>query len=391
MRAGVASTVVTRERGDEQIPGVVTAQAKLGAKYGTVRRIVDRLPKLLYRRRVPERSFDPEWVPDRLPGIVRRVAPDVVNVHWICNSFASVRSIGQLPSPVVWTLHDMWPMTGGCFYSEGCDRYRHACGRCPVLGAAKDDDLSHRTLARKANAWSALDLTLVAPSSWMADCARASDLFGHRRVERIPYGIDLDRFAPRDRARARDAFGLPQDRRLILFGAWGDPRRKGLDLLSEALRRFALEHGSSTDLVVFGMAGRVDVPGIRSHHLGHIAGEESIALLNSAADVTVVPSTWETLGFVALESIACATPVVAFDAATGLRDVVEHRETGFLARAFDPEDLARGIAWVIQDPARRDTLGRNARSKAEREFSLERQVRRYMDLYDELVEKSVHG
>jgi len=385
--AGVASTVVTREPGDERVPAVVTAQAKLGPRYWTARRIADRLPKLWYRQRVPERSFDPQRLPDRVPAVVKRMKPDVVCVHWVCNAFAGVRSIGRLPGPIVWTLHDMWPLTGGCFYSEACDGYRRACGRCPVLGSSKERDLSRKTWSRKSKAWSGLDLTLVAPSSWMADCARSSSLFTGRRVERIPYGLDLELFAPQDRAQARDAFNLPQDRRLILFGAWGDPRRKGLDLLREALGRVPPEDRRTTDLVVFGTAGRVDVPGLRSHHIGHVTGERSLALLHSAADVTVVPSTWEALGLVALESIACGTPVVAFDAATGLTDVVEHRENGFLARALDPADLATGIMWVLEDPARCATLARKARAKAERDFSLGSQVGRYRALFEDLLQR----
>lgn len=383
---GIDSTVLARDPDDRLIPKVVRTQDRFGTRYATARRILDRLPKLLYRDRVPERPFDLQRLPDRVPAATARLDPDVVNLHWICNAFAGIRSIGTLSAPVVWTLHDMWPMTGGCFYSEDCDRYTHSCGACPVLGSARENDASRATWSRKAKAWKSLDLTLVAPSSWMASCARSSSLFRDRRVERIPYGHDLKSFEPQERASARDALGLPRDRRLVLFGAWGDPRRKGLELLRSAMASLATDGGDAPELVVFGGAGRLDIPGVRTHHLGWIDDERALARVYSAADVTVVPSTYETLGLIAVESIASGTPVVAFDAPTGLPDVVDHHENGYLARAFDPQDLAAGIRWVLgSDPARSATLARNSRAKAEREFSMDVQAVRYIALFEELL------
>ena len=381
--AGVRSTLITRDPAGA--PGIVHAQAKPGSPHEKARWALDRIPKLAYRHRDGMRMFHPEWVPDLLWRQIRRAEPDVVNLHWICNSFLGVGSLERFRKPVVWSVHDMWPFTGGCFYSEDCDRYSSSCGRCPVLGSSHERDLSRWTWMRKSRSWRRVDLTIVAPSTWLADCARESGLFRGRRVERIPYGLDLTRFSPRDRREARAAFGLPQDKKIVLVGAWGDPVRKGLDLLQAALPRLAKVPDEAPDLVVFGTAGEVVAPGFRSHHLGRVVGEDAMARLYSAADVTVVPSKWEALGFVALESIACGTPVIAYDAPTGLRDVVDHRVNGYLARAFDPDDLAHGIAWVIGDPDRHAALSRMARAKAERDYSIDGQVRRYLDLFADLI------
>lgn len=382
---GVSSTVVTRDPGDHGTPAVVAVQSKLGSWYGPARRSADRLPKLRYRHRERTRSFDPQWLPDRLPSTIARLRPDLVNLHWVCNAFVGVGSLSRLQVPIVWTLHDMWPFTGGCFYSEDCDRYMHACGGCPVLGSSRERDLSRRVWRQKAKAWKGLDLTIVAPSSWMATCARSSSLFGGRRVEVIPYGLDLDRFKPMDRGYARAALNLPLDAKLVLFGAWGDPRRKGLDLLAEAMKRLDADGGArDAQLVVFG-ALEVPVSGLKSHHIGRVEGDRTLAMLYAAADVTVIPSTWDNLPFTALESIACGTPLVAFDAATGLPDVIDHGQNGYLARAFDPGDLARGIEWVLEDRHRHDALAAGARAKAEREFSLEGQIKRYLSLFTDVV------
>jgi len=69
----------------------------------------------------------------------------------------------------------------------------------------------------------------------MASCARSSSLFRSTRIETIPNGISLQSFRPLNNRAAREVLGLPQDRRIVLFGAWENSRRKGLHLLTSAL------------------------------------------------------------------------------------------------------------------------------------------------------------
>jgi glycosyltransferase involved in cell wall biosynthesis len=118
--------------------------------------------------------------------------------------------------------------------------------------------------------------------------------------------------------------------------------------------------------------------------LGPLDGT-SLVCAYSAADVMVVPSIQESWGQTASESLTCATPVVAFKA-TGLKDIVDHQQNGYLANPFEIEDLAQGIAWVLEDTERYQKLRHSAREKAEREFALELQARRYLSLYSEILE-----
>jgi hypothetical protein len=130
---------------------------------------------------------------------------------------------------VVWRLSDLWPFTGGCHYPGDCRRFEVECGCCPVLGSEHELDLSRDGFLARSRAYPGLDLTVVAPSRWIADKARRSSLFGARRIEHIATGVDLNVFAPHDRSAARASLGLPQDRTLILFGAFAATadRRKG--------------------------------------------------------------------------------------------------------------------------------------------------------------------
>jgi glycosyltransferase involved in cell wall biosynthesis len=352
-----------------------------------VRRWLERRPL----RRYPGRDaalFSTAWVPSRVPRAVAALAPDIVNLHWVCDAFLSVAEIARLRRPLVWTMHDMWPFTGGCHYSEACERYAQRCGVCPQLASRRENDLSRRLWARKHRAWQRADLTVVAPSRWLADCARRSSLLGGRRVEVIPYGIDLQTFRPADQAAARDALGLPQGRRLLLFGAWANPRRKGRQELAEALRQLRASRADpGLELVTFGPPWDGGaVPDLVHHPLGRIDDPARLARAYAAADAFVLPSRADNLPTTVIEALACGTPCVAFDTG-GVRDLVQHQENGFLAAPFAPESLARGIAWVLADPARRAALGAQARRKAERNHAPEVEARRYRELFAELLER----
>lgn len=139
----------------------------------------------------------------------------------------------RLDLPLVWTCHDMWAFTGGCHYSGNCDRYTKSCGSCPQLHSGTDRDLSRWVWQRKHQAWKELNLTIVTPSKWLAECARNSSLCQGLRIEVIPNGLDTQIYKPINKQQARNILGLPLDAQIILFGAIGatSAPRKGFQLL----------------------------------------------------------------------------------------------------------------------------------------------------------------
>jgi glycosyltransferase involved in cell wall biosynthesis len=346
---------------------------------------LDRLPLKIY----PNHNglFSLQWVPDFLPSQVAELNPDLINLHWVCNSFLKIETIPRFKRPIVWTLHDMWPFTGGCFHTNDCDRYTDSCGNCPQLNSRNSRDLSRWVWNRKASAWKDIELTIVTPSSWLADRARSSSLFKNRRIEVIPHGLDLERYKPVNPQLAREMLNLPQDKQIILFGAWINTPLKGFHLLQSALQGLnGKGWNERLELVTFGFSrpeNEIDL-GIKSHYLGRFRDDISLALIYSAADVMVVPSFHESFGLTAVEALACGTPVVAFNA-TGLIDIVDHQQNGYLAEPYEVEDLELGIAWVLEDDDRYKRLSYRAREKAEQEFSLELQARRYLNLFNEIM------
>jgi glycosyltransferase involved in cell wall biosynthesis len=337
----------------------------------------------------PENNFSPALLPDHLVTEIAGVDPDIVHLHWLGAGFLRVETLRKLGQPLVWTLHDSWAFTGGCHVPFDCARYRQSCGACPVLGSSRERDLSRWTWNRKKRAWRDLNLTVVAPSRWLADCARSSSLFRDVRVEVIPNGIDTGAFQPMDKEQARNLLGLPKDRKIILFGGirgTSDPN-KGFHLLQPALQTLGRD---SSDLLalVFSSFESAKLPemGMPAVYLGPIHDDRKLAAIYSAADAFVAPSMQESFCQTAVEAMACGTPVVAFRA-TGLLDVVEHQRSGYLAQPYDSDDLARGIAWILEDRDRHAELSLQARQKVEAEFSIDKVSGRYITLYRELLVK----
>jgi glycosyltransferase involved in cell wall biosynthesis len=329
--------------------------------------------------------FSPAVHPNPLRIRLSNFRPKLAHLHWVGHGLLRVEEIGKFSCPVVWTLHDAWAFTGGCHYSGDCEAYKVQCGNCPQLGSVSSDDLSRALMRRKIRAFAHIDLTIVTPSRWLGDMASKSSLFAGRRIEVIPNGLDTDAFKPIDRRVARDYFGLRDDRPVILFGAhWLPDPRKGGDLLCKALAILEMP----CTLLTFG-EGKLpleNAPLVTLCSLGSLSDDASLALAYSAADAFLCPSREDNLPNTVAEALACGTPCVAFNA-NGLPEMIEHRKTGWLAKAFDPVDLAMGIKWLVAH-AHPESLRSAAREKAVSDYSTVTMTARYSALYSELLTSS---
>lgn len=310
---------------------------------------------------------------------------DVLHLHWVQGEMLSVADIGHLRKPVVWTLHDMWAFCGAEHYAEDF-RWRdgYVKGNRPAYESGFD--INRWTWQRKRKCWQQ-PMHIVTPSRWLAKCARESELMRDWPVTVVPNPIDTQQWQPLEQSLARKLLGLPIDVPLLLFGAIGgsqDPR-KGFDLLQAALRHLRGEL-PELQLVVFGQLRPKHPPdlGFPVIYTGHLHDELSLRALYSAADAFLLPSRQDNLPNTGVESLACGTPVVAFDAC-GLPDIVIQKETGYLAKPFDPEDLARGIHWVLSDRVRLIKLGESARAQALARFDSAVIAARYKKIYEAAI------
>ncbi|MHB8643784.1 MAG: glycosyltransferase [Gaiellaceae bacterium] len=300
---------------------------------------------------------------------------DIVQLYNVHGSYFSHTALPLLSRlrPVVWRLSDMWAVTGHVAYSYDCDRWRHGCGSCPYLHEYPrlNRDTTALLYRWKNAVYARSRLTIVAPSRWLEGVARESPLLSRFDVRRIPNGIDLDVFSPRDRGDARRALGL-DDRPTVLWSSLDlADRRKGG---REALAALELLGRDDVQLIV---AGEGAAPaGARS--LG-LLDDERLALTYNAADVFLLPTLAENLPNAALEAIACGTPVAGFDVG-GMSDAVRAGETGELVAAGDVHALANAVAALLDADLRE-----RCRAIAQAEYGAEREVRDFAALYEELL------
>jgi len=377
--------VVQRKTSDDLT--VIGPVSKMERFFNLFRHTVDQIPTWFYKKRT-KTLFSPSWL--GFSNILRRineVHPDIVHFHWICSGFIRIEHIAKIKQPIVWSLHDMWAFTGGCHYDEECKGYKESCGNCKVLGSDKENDLSRKIWHRKQKTFgSKKDLVIVALSHWLNECSKSSALLKDKKHINLPNPIDTNIFKPFGKEESRELWNLPKDKKLILFGAMnatGDPR-KGFLELSEALNKLT---SKDVEFVVFGSSEPAVSPnfGFKTHYLGHLYDDVSLITVYSAADVTVVPSLQENLSNAIMESLACGTPVVAFNVG-GNSDMIEHKTNGYLAKPFDTDDLAKGIEWILNlDNENYTKLCKNGREKVLREFDSQIVAKKYIELYREIL------
>lgn len=313
----------------------------------------------------------------------------IVNLHWVCGNMLSVEDIGRIRKPVVWTMHDMWPFCGAEHYCDDAPEARFKTGYSRTNRPAGNSgpDIDRWVWKRKREAWRK-PMHIVAPSRWLAECARNSVLMRDWPISVIPNPLDTQAYRPYSKPTARNILNLPEDKKLIAFGAIGGgiDSRKGFDMLLAALRLVS-ESNTNIACVIFGQSEPKNNPdiGMPIYWMGHLNDDISLALLYSAVDVVVVPSRQENLPQTGTEAQACGCPVVAFNC-TGLPDVVEHTKTGYLAEAYSVTDLATGINWVVEDDERHLLLSKAARERALRLWSPEVVIPQYMKVYQSAIQ-----
>jgi glycosyltransferase involved in cell wall biosynthesis len=311
-------------------------------------------------------------------------------VHWIGDGFVPIEWLGEIRKPIVWTMHDMWPFTGGCHYAWTCERYEAGCGQCPQLGSTRHRDLSSYSAARKTMAWNSLHGVAVAPSPWLAEAARRSSVMQRSRVEVIPNGLDGMKFKPEHSADARRRLDLPDDERILLTGAVGAVKdeRKGFSLLVDALRACrTVGKTMKWRLLVFGAntGPGEDVVGIPVSYCGSVADEHALARIYQAADVYVLPSLQDNLPNTVVEALACGKPVVGFRAG-GLATMVTDDRTGWLAEPFSTASLSAALVKAMESTSEENSAA--CRAEFDRVYAWPGPAEKYVRLYEEMLMSS---
>lgn len=382
--------LVDRKTTDD--PRVVEAGSRHGAPRLIAQQLraqVERLPfQLQHSADTVPRTLG--LVPGPTGRILQTTSADIVNVHWIGKGYLSVPQLGQIPGPVIWTLHDMWPFCGAEHFTQlGPDaRWRQGYLRENRPSDSRGMDLDRYAWLLKR--WM-LDrkFQLVTPSRWLAEQVRASKLLQDWPCVVIPNPVPTRVFRPHPMELARQVLGLPVGVPLVAFGAAGgtqDPN-KGWDLLEPALPVLALGV-SDVEAVIFGESEPRDPPrvGMPLHYLGRLNDDATLALLYSAVDVVIVPSRLENLPQIATEAQACGTPVVVFGG-TGTEETVLDGLTGRVVRRFDSSELAAAVMGVLTADEWSDRARDLARRRAEADWSPHVVAARVKELAAEIIDR----
>lgn len=336
---------------------------------------------------------------DRLVGfggwIIRKKSyfksADIIHLHLIHNfsnfSIFSLPFISKL-KPVVWTLHDPWAYTGGCEHSFDCNKWQNGCSvPCPHPRATSLFQKSAPNLHWKIKKYlySKSTITLVVSSDWMLERVKKSPLMKNFDCIKIPFGIDLKQFKLLEKSKAKSKLGIPTNHKVIAFRDSGlkKDKFKGLRWLKDALEMYEVKE--PTTLLIFEKGD--DFKFLENKFnvicLGWIDGDELVTAL-SAADIFIMPSIQESFGLMAVESMACGTPVIVFEG-TALPSIVKDGIGGIVIPLKDSKALAEGILNILNDNDLRLKMSVQARKIVEDNYNEEQYVESHIELYKKVI------
>jgi glycosyltransferase involved in cell wall biosynthesis len=300
---------------------------------------------------------------------ILKLNPDVINLNWI-NNMLTVKEIEKIVNKniiVTWTLHDMWALQGGYHY-----KFEKHTG---IIFRYLDNFL----YKKKKKIYSRIEkkIHIITPSNWLANEVKKSELMKNFNVTVIPYGLDTNVFYPIKNAKQK--LSLNENTKYILFGAISslNDKRKGVDLLLDALKFIPLEY----EILIFGNNNTKIKLKHKVRFFGTIKEPSKLATIYSAADIFVAPSRQDNLPNTVLEAMSCGTPVVAFNIG-GMPDMIDFN-TGALAKPFDTADFSKKIIEVSHN----SKLGTNAREKIVKNFTLEKNALSHLSLYEKLLNR----
>jgi glycosyltransferase involved in cell wall biosynthesis len=310
---------------------------------------------------------------------------DLIHYHIIHDGYFSLYALPWLShrKPTIWTVHDPWIFTGHCIYPVGCERWQIGCGHCPRLDLpfAMRRDRTTQDFAWKRSILLKSDLEIVVASESMRRMAAASPIARGKRLHVIPFGIDLQKFAPGDTAAARARFGILPGRVVIGVRAFPLSPYKGFEFFVEALRRL---EGLETPLAIITTNTKGQLNEFIGKHqiidLGWVNDESLILDSYRALDMFVMPSIAEAFGMMAIEAMACGKPVIVFDG-TSLPDIVRAPEVGVAVARGDAAALAEAIKSLVENNDQREWRGLAGRALSEELYDDRVFAKQLADLY----------
>jgi glycosyltransferase involved in cell wall biosynthesis len=316
-----------------------------------------------------------------IPRKIKRINPDVVHLHWFQANMLSLRELMKIKKPIIWTVHDMWGLTGGCFYSIGCSKYLERCGKCPILNSDISIDLSRKLIEEKKKVYKKLNITIVSPSKWLKKEFEKLNLSSN--VINIPNIVNFHTFNRfENKEKLRKSYKIPLNSKVILFIAMSiKDKNKGFNFVEKVLKM--LNNKFTLLIVGAGVYREKTIGRTQIINFGRIVDESQVNEIYNIADITVVPSIQENFSNIILESLSAGTPVIAFDIG-GNSDAIIHKKNGYLVKPYDLEKMKKGFEWLLTDE-NLIKCSNFSRISIIKEFPKEKIVNSYISLYNNLI------
>ena len=315
---------------------------------------------------------------------------DIIHLHWINQGYLSLNELRRIlksGKPIVWTMHDMWPITGICHHARSCTKYSSTCSDCLLLNSTKQRDLAYYTFLKKKEIYAEGKINFVGCSKWLTQRAQESTLTLNQQCINIPNPIDTTLYQPINKTKCRKSFNLPENHHLILFGAAKTTNiRKGIQYFINACLELRQTSTKPIGIVLYGkdselLKNEFTLP---TFSLGYIQDENVLIKLYNAVDLFVLPSLEENLPNSIMEAMSCGTPCVGFNIG-GIPELIDHLHNGYIANYKSSTDLAEGMKWTLSNNENQG-LSKESRRKVIENFSENKVARKYIDLYNQIIE-----
>lgn len=309
------------------------------------------------------------------------VNADIVHIHWISN-FITNKEIYRLHihgKKICWTLHDMWPFTGGCFYDKNCQGYIKSCQNCKIYNDMIRKKAVEKNFRNRRFIMMSASVYMIGCSKWITFEAKKSNILPNEKIINIPNIIDTREFRPVENIQIKEKYGIKNNMITILVGAM-NPKddRKGYKFIKEIINKI---DSNKYQLIVFGDCKEFIPENNYICRLGRIEDIKELNLIYNIADVFLAPSVQENLANTVLEAMAAGVPVVAFNIG-GMSDMILHLQNGYLAKKESVDDLYKGIKYCTGKHS--EELRISARKYVCEKFESEKIVRMHLELYERM-------
>jgi glycosyltransferase involved in cell wall biosynthesis len=307
---------------------------------------------------------------------------EIAHIHWISGTIPNENLSNWVGTQMcVWTIHDMWPFTGGCHHALDCFEYQNSCSGCPQVKSAFRRGVS-RALQEKVKQISHVkNLIIVAPSSWIAEKARSSMVLRNIDVRVIPNPVETDVFFPTSKEEAKADFEIPATSFVIGCSAANllDPQKNIAELIRQT--QAMKEKYPTTRFVLLAIgSGNLDSDGVEIIQTGLVTSKERMAIAYNAMDIFVSFAIAENSPLTLIEASASGIPTICMDRG-GMPEIVSHGNTGFVLTVYDDFGL---FINKLMDPNIYNSISRNSRKQAVDRYSVESVLRQYENVYREL-------